>query len=205
LAGRHSATKPILQSFDLGARTWSPGRQVPKDVPRPILAAGGGAVWLLGEAEWRRRGADRAIASGVVYRLNRDGGWDSVSVIPEPRFGALAVADSTMICVVGGDSPRGSSARGIQCMDIATTTWRSSGAHELDSIPAYIGTPYSAAAVNGRVHVFGRAAYRFDPSRNRWDSIPRPPFEAGTGGIVADGDRLLKYSPRSRRVWMLWP
>ena len=195
----------ILQTFDIGARTWSPGMQVPKDIRRPILIAGAGALWLIGDAEWRSKGADQELASGVVYRLNRAGSWDSVTVIPEPRLRALATADSTMICVVGGDSPRGSSARGIQCMDIATMTWRSSGAHELDSIPAYIGTPYSAAAVNGRVHVFGRAAYRFDPTRNRWDSIPRPPFEAGTGVIVADGDRLLKYSARGRQVWMLWP
>jgi hypothetical protein len=191
----------ILQSFDLGARTWTPGKPVPKGVPRPTLVAGGGALWLVGGAGW----IDQAPVSGVVYRLNRDGGWDSVAVTPEPRFGGLVTADSTMLCVVGGDSPQGSSARGIQCMDIATMSWRSSGAGELDSIPAYIGTPYSAAAVDGRVHVFGRSAYRFDPSRNRWDSIARPPFEAGAGVIVADGDRLLQYSVRTRRVWMMWP
>ena len=126
-------------------------------------------------------------------------------MIPEPRVVAMATADSTMICVVGGNSQRGTSARGIQCMDIATMTWRSSGAHELDSIPVYIGTPSNAAAVNGRIHVFGRAGFRFDPTSNRWNPIPRPPFEAGAGVIVADGDRLLQYSGRTRRVWMMWP
>ncbi len=111
-------------------------------------------------------GTDRIPAPGVVYRRNRSGGWDSVAVVPEPRFRPMVAGDSQHVCLIGGSIPNGQWSRGIQCLDIASMTWRPTAAGTLDSMPNYLGNPESAAAVRGRFFVFGWGAYAFDPTRN---------------------------------------
>ncbi|MBP6443999.1 MAG: hypothetical protein KA267_08270 [Gemmatimonadales bacterium] len=195
----------ILQSFDVARRSWSVGPAVPDRVRGPMLVSAAGSTWLIGSPFWRRRQEPRELAAGVVYRLGAGGVWDSVAVVPEPRVRARVAGDAQRICILGGDDPIGNWTRGIQCMEVASTKWRSTLNGDFDSIPEYIGLPRDAAAVNGRYFLYARAGYAFDPARNAWDAVPQPPIEVRLGSVVTDGDRLLHYSPRTGKVWMMWP
>ena len=195
----------ILQSFEVARRRWSVGRAIPESVSNPMLVSAAGATWLIGTPRWRRRPEPRQVAAGVVYRLGFGGVWDSVSVVPEPRFNPDAAGDAQHICVLGGDNATGNWSRGIQCMDLVTSRWRSTDAGDFDSVPGYVGRLRNAVAVNGQFFIFGWSGYAFDPARNVWDSVPRLPMEARVGTIVADGDRLMHYSPKTGGLWMMWP
>lgn len=195
----------LIQSFDVARRRWSVGPAIPDGVRAPMLVSAGGSTWLIGGSVWRRRAGPWQISRGAVYRLGAGDVWDSIGVVPEVRERARVAGDAQRFCILGGNDSTGNWARGVACMEVATEKWRSTLTGDFDSIPNYIGEPRNAAAVNGRYFLFGRSGYAFDPARNAWDQILLQPIEVRFGSIIADGDRLLQFTPRTGKLWMMWP
>ncbi len=190
----------VVQSFDGMRRRWSPGRIAPPGLATPEIVIAQGVTWLVS-------GPRTPTDSGAVFRLDLQGRWDSVTSLPHPRHRPVIATDGTLVCLFGGAVPgKASWSNDVQCLDLVTRRWRTSASGVLAPMPEMDVLPRAAVFAAGRFWMGGLyRTYGLDVPRNVWVSGPDVPFPDGSGTLTADGDRLLRYSPATGQLWMLWP
>jgi N-acetylneuraminic acid mutarotase len=177
--------------YDPKTATWSTSSPIPKAFGYGVTAKVGRDIYLLGGTD------GEGDLNRDIYRL-RDGNWTKIGDAP---VGVVYPAYSVMgskVYIFGGSSSPNDVTRATNetwIYDTSANTWKKG-----PSIPGQPRQIFSAAAVRGRIYVFGGVtqkpgekfhnlddAYRLDPEKGKWKRLSNLPramraFWAGTDG-----------------------
>ena len=173
-------------AFAPGTGRWRRLPDVPVAVHHPLVASGGGSVYVAGGYGGRLGAGDR-LRSVFAFDGVR---WRALPRMPEPRAAGGAAVVGGRLYVVGGVGATGL-ARQAFALDLFTNRW--------SVVPA--PTPREHLAVTsagGRIYALGgrRAGYdtnvavfeSWQPGAKRWRRLPDVPrARGGTGAAVAAG------------------
>lgn len=143
-----------------------------------------------------------AIAALAAPALSRSGAgptWQKVRSAPLARTEVGAARANNFIYVIGGFVPGRDGATNtaaVERYDLARDRW-----HRVRSAPVALNHA-AVASYRGRVYVVGgyrsrhglahasRAFLRYDPQRDRWETLPPAPSARAALGAAVIGDRL---------------
>jgi hypothetical protein len=135
------------------------------------------------------------LARAAAYNPAADS-WRRIAPLPEPRLGATAVWDGREILVVGGRDGNGSPVGVGLAYNPATNGWRRLPAMETGRVQAVAAWTGSRLLVWGgevgrEALVASRTGEAFDPSADRWSSLPAAPIEGRFDPVAAWTGREL--------------
>ncbi|MGH2766052.1 MAG: Kelch repeat-containing protein [Actinomycetota bacterium] len=173
-------TVSTVEVYDIASDTWSSGPDLTLAVNHAMAASLAGEAYVVGGTLGDGTSSDAAF-------VLRDGGWQTLPPMPEPRTAGGAAVAGGLIHVVGGVGPDGVAERTL-VFDPATQRW---------SVADGLGTPREHMGVAGlgdRVYAVGGRAGSlagfgdvevFDPGSGRWTVLPDLPTPRG--GMAATG------------------
>jgi Ca2+-binding RTX toxin-like protein len=177
-----SETVATVELYDPKRDAWTPGPPLPIAVDHVMGASLGGTVYVFGGYTSNGAPSDRAFAL-------RDGTWEALPSMPEPRAAAGAAAAGGEIYIAGG----------IGSNDLATSTlvFDPSGSGSWTSAPG-LREPREHLGVtsfDGRVYVLGgrgggdlsASTEVFNPKTGSWRRLPDMP--TARGGVAAGATR----------------
>jgi hypothetical protein len=173
-----SGTVPTVEVYDVAADAWSAGPDLPVAVNHAMAASFDGEVYVFGGTQGAGELSDAAF-------LLRDGGWQTLPPMPEPRTAGGAAVAGGLIYVVGGVGPEGVAERTL-AFDPAAGRW--SVTDGLTRPREHMGV---AAVDDGVYAVGGRAGSLegfadvevLDPGTGSW--APLPDLPTPRGGMAA--------------------
>ena len=172
------ATVPTTEIYDVAGDAWSAGPDLPVAVNHAMGASLGGEAYVFGGTL-----GDRAISDAAF--VLRDGAWQALPVMPEPRTAGGAAVAGGLIYLVGGIGPEGVAERTL-VFDPAAGRW---------SVTEGLGRPrehMGVAALDDRVYAVGGRAGTLagfgavevlDPGSGSW--TPLPDLPTPRGGMAA--------------------
>lgn len=179
-------TVATVEVYDVAADTWSPGPDLPVAVNHAMAASLGDEVHVFGGTL-----GDGGI-SDAAFAL-RDGGWEALPPMPEPRTaGGVAVAGG-LAYVVGGVGPHGVAER-TMVFDPEAARW---------SVTEGLGRPrehMGVAAFSDRVYAVGGRAGSLagfgdtevlDPGSGSWSPLPDLPTPRGGMAAAATSNGFV--------------
>lgn len=176
----------VVEVYDTETDTWARGPRLPVAVNHPMSAAADGILHVSG-GFFEGATSDRAFAL-------RDGRWEELRPMPEPRAAAGAAAVDGKIYVVGGIGPDGH-AETTLVFDPASGQW--SAAPGIPTPRDHLGVASDGKrifAVGGR---FGDLASNqsiveaFDPATGEWEELPDLPTARGGLGAAFTANGYL--------------
>jgi N-acetylneuraminic acid mutarotase len=178
--GPPDRTVATVEVYEIVSDTWTTGPDLPLAVNHAMAVATDGTVYLFGGY------LPDGPASDAAFAL-RDGRWEVLPPMPEPRAAGGSVVADGLIYVVGGVGPAGIAQRTL-VFDPATARW---------STAAGLGIPrehMGVASVEERVYAVGGRAGSlegfgdtevYDPGSDAWATLPDMPTPRG--GMAATG------------------
>jgi non-specific serine/threonine protein kinase len=180
------ATVGTTEIYDVAGDDWSAGPDLPVAVNHAMAASFDGEAYVFGGTT-----GDGEISDGAF--VLREGAWQTLPAMPEPRTaGGAAVADG-LIYVVGGIGPEGVTDRTL-VFDAASGRW---------SVTEGLGRPrehMGVAAVEDRVYAVGGRAGTLvgfgdvevlDPGTGSWSPLPDMPTPRGGMAATATSNGFV--------------
>lgn len=184
-------------SYDPVRNTWSEAGRLPAPLAYSVSGSDGATVWFAG-------GSAGNTTHRQLWRLD-PGQPPRPTATIEPRlvYAAGAVIGSTLYAVGGTDDQAHVERITNACFGIDLRSGRST---RLADYPEASLTTGTAAAVDGRLHVFGgarwdsarqtvanhRSAHVYTPATNRWEALPSLPFPGrGFTAVALDNRHIL--------------
>ncbi|MGH2690429.1 MAG: Kelch repeat-containing protein [Actinomycetota bacterium] len=174
------ATVPTVEVYDVGADAWSAGPDLPVAVNHAMGASFDGEAYVFGGTLGDGEISDAAF-------VLRDGAWQPLQPMPEPRTAGGAAVAGGLIYVVGGVGPDGMAERTL-VLDPAAGRW--SVTEGLGRSREHMGV----AADGDRVFAVGGRAGSLagfadvevlDPGTGSWTPLPDLPTPRGGMAAVA--------------------
>ncbi|GAA0634291.1 Kelch repeat-containing protein [Brevundimonas lenta] len=194
--------------YSPAADQWDLGPSLPEPRHHPMLIANGdGRVYALGG--YGRTDAGDWTSMTDVWTLGTNG-WEEAPSLPGPQSEAVGVAFEGALHLITGRAPRGSAnGEWSDQRDIATHRVFLGGSWETARPNPMARNSAAGAVLNGVIWVAGGRTVegsgtgrldRYDPKRDRWDTLaPIPRSRASDnqvgGGLAmaAVGDRLVAF------------
>ena len=172
------ATVATVEIYDVAADAWSPGPDLPVAVNHAMATTFDDQVYVFGGTDEQGEISDAAF-------VLRDGAWQLLPPMPEPRTAGGAAVAGDLIHVVGGIGPEGIAEETL-VFDPKAGRW---------SVTEGLGRPrehLGVAAVDDRVYAVGGRAGTLtgfgdgevlDPESGSW--APLPDLPTPRGGMAA--------------------
>ena len=178
--GNHpGAVTNKVWKYNLNTEKWSAGPAL------PVPVAAGGAALVDNKIYWfggLDRNAQCDVDNHYVYDLGNPGaGWKDISgtaPMPRPRNHFATVVHNKLIYAIGGQFTHDGCGAGtpdtnlVHVFNTATNTWSQKAS--LPAVQSHIEP--SSFLYNNAIYVVGGATsgnkiYRYDPSKNDWDTV----------------------------------
>lgn len=182
-----------VEVYDPFINTWRAGPDLPEPLHHAMAAAYGGELVVVGG--WIPEGPDLVATTSDAAYVLRDGAWQELPPLPEPRAAGAAAAAGGKLVVVGGQDADG---------QVADTTLVFDGEGWSEGEPLPTLREHLAAASDGRyVYAVGgrnlsaeensSALERYDPASDSWEELPAMPTARGSlgGAAVIKRDQLV--------------
>lgn len=180
------ATVATTEIYDVAEDRWSDGPDLPVAVNHAMGASHGGEAYVFGGTL-----SDGEISDAAF--VLRDGAWQPLPAMPEPRTAGGAAVAGGLIYVVGGIGPEGVAER-TQVFDPSAGRW---------SVTVGLGRPrehMGVAAVDDRVYAVGGRAGTLagfgdvevlDPGSGSWSPLPALPTPRGGMAATATSNGFV--------------
>ncbi len=180
----NGANSALADVYSIQENRWRSLPSLPVTVDHAAATSARGRVFVLGGYGRDRR----PLRSAFVLERGR---WRELAQLPEPRAAAAAAVAGNKLYVVGGVEERGSLARIMLVLDLASGRW--------SRAPGPTGREHlAAAAARGLVYAIGgrsagydtntRAFEVYNPMTRRWRKLAHlPSARGGTGAAVVSG------------------
>ena len=194
-----------VDCFDTRSGAWGVAADLPAGVHHPGVAPLDGRVYVAGGYD-----ADGAATAAVWAYDPATDGWDRRADLPTPR-GALGLAalDGRLYAVGGARQRLGGPVTGaVEVYDPAADAWTPAAPlptpREHLAVAAGDGRVF---AIGGRANgdegdAFAAAAEAFDPTADRWETLPPLPTpRGGVAGAVVAGHLAVLGGERGTRTY----
>ncbi len=185
-ASPDGATVPTLEVYDIAADRWEAGPSLPVGVNHAMSVAHDGVVYVFGGSLAQAGPSDRAFAL-------RDGAWEELPRMPEPRTAGGAAVAAGRIYVVGGVGEDGV-AEAAMAFDPATGSWSTEPgllqAREHMGVAGFEDLIYAIGGRAGSLAGFPDAEV-FHPDEQTWSPLPDLPTPRGGMAATATSNGFV--------------
>jgi hypothetical protein len=165
-------------------RAWRDVAPLPQARTDHAAAGLGGRVYVAGG---ERLAADgwTTLRGFAAYDPAADE-WTPRALLPAPRHDLALVRVGRFLYAIGGIDAEGIAHADVWRWNRAADRWRA-----MPSLPQPLGG-VAAAAVDGRIYVFGTQTYAWTPGEPAWATLPGPPngqpnIDAAAATVAAEG------------------
>jgi hypothetical protein len=179
-------TVSTVEVFDIASDTWRAGPDLPLAVNHAMAASVSGQVFVFGGY------LEDGPASDAAFVL-REGRWDTIAPMPEPRAAGGAAVAGGRIYVVGGVGPAGIATETL-VFDPAAGSWSTAAGlntpREHMGVAAYDERIYAIGGRAGSLDGFGDAEV-YDPAVDEWTVLPDLPTPRGGMAATATSNGFV--------------
>ncbi|GAA0769414.1 Kelch repeat-containing protein [Brevundimonas olei] len=191
--------------YDVRADRWSEGPRLPQPRHHPMLASAAGRIWAFGGYDRRDGGEWTAMTD--IWAIDR-GVWAQVGQMPQRLCETVGLSVGDRVHLVTGRSPKGeANGQWNDQADVATHLVFDAAVNRWETArPAPMARNSAAGAVlDGKLFVAGGRTVdgggtgrldRYDPARDRWDTLAPIPASPATGRQVGGGLAMAEAGGR---------